>query len=164
MKALIRPTLIAMASLALWVPGTSTGESVQVNGMRTSGASVSVDIRIQVPAVMQVIENSHPMQLGAAVDGRWNAQQKLVVHSTMKRGFCVSLRLDAPQVEGWRLDTAQEGGTTLSEVADGYRLCTTRPGRYTLLLQHAFESEQAAASNPERNALRWPVRTDVTAL
>ena len=159
MNAPFRPVLTALVGLALAAPGHSLAESVVVSGVNHGGASVSVDIRIVVPAVMQVIENSHPTQLGMAVDGRWTAQQKLVVHSTMKRGFCVSLRL-----------AAQHGGTTLTPVADGYRLCTSRPGRHTLMLQHAFASAPGAASAPSADltglppSLSWPVRTDVAAL
>ena len=170
MNALVRPPLMALIALGLAWPATGMSESVQVSGVNNGGASASIDIRIVVPAVMQVLENSHPSQLGAAVDGRWTAQQTLVVHSTMKRGFCVSLRLAAPQVAGWRLDTAQQGGTTLTPVADGYRLCTSRPGRHTLTLQHAFASAPGSANPPSADlsglppSLSWPVRTDVTAL
>jgi len=160
MKALIRPPLIALAALALGMPSTSIGERVLVTGAHNTGASASVDIRIVVPPVMQVLENSHPAQLGLPVDGQWHAQQKLVVVSTMKRGFCVTLRLATPQVNDWQLRTLLEGGATLDAVADGYRLCTERAGRYTLLLQHAFATETPL----DGNALRWPVRTDLTAL
>jgi hypothetical protein len=45
-------------------------------------------------------------------------------------------------------------------VSDGYRLCTARPGRYTLLLQHEFDT----AAGSDRTALRWPVQTDLTAM
>ena len=170
MNTLCRPALTALVGLALAAPGHSFADSVQVSGTNHGGASASVDIRIVIPAVMQVIENSHPTQLGVAVDGGWTAQQKLVVHSTMKRGFCVSLRLAAPQVADWQLQTAQHGGTTLTPVADGYRLCTSRPGRHTLVLQHAFASAPETASASSANltglppGLNWPVRTDVTAL
>ena len=157
---MVRPSLIALAALALGMPATGMGESVQVSGAGGTGSSASVDIRIVVPPVMQVLENTHPSQLGVAVDGQWNAQQKLVVMSTMKRGFCVTLRLATPQVNDWQLQTSQEGGTTLNPLADGYRLCTARAGRYTLLLQHAFAADNALSGE----ALRWPVRTDLTAL
>lgn len=157
---MVRPSLIALAALALGMPSTSMGESVLVSGAGGTGSSASVDIRIIVPPVMQVLENTHPSQLGVAVDGQWNAQQKLVVMSTMKRGFCVTLRLATPQVDDWQLNTLVESGATLDAVADGYRLCTARAGRYTLLLQHAFAADNA----PSGEALRWPVRTDLTAL
>lgn len=159
MKVLARPSLFVLFLLALGVPGTSMGESLRVSGNRSTGASASVDIRIVVPPVMQVLENSYPMHLEGAVDGEWHAQQKLVVVSTMKRGFCATFRLITPTVDGWQLRFQQEGSATLSAVADGYRVCTTRAGRHTLLLQHAFATESLVS-----DALRWPVRTDLMAL
>ena len=132
------------------------GESRVVNQQSTSA---SVDIRIIVPPIMRVLENSHPMQMDPLLGGDWSAEQRLVVLSTMKRGFCVLLRMNSPDVDAWRLKTEQTGGITLSPVSDGYRLCTPRPGRYTLLLQHDFE----AAENTTES-LRWPVQTDITAL
>ncbi len=133
------------------------GESQAVNQHR---ASASIDIRIVVPPIMRVLENSHPSQLVPAVGGDWSAEQRLVVLSTMKRGFCVTLRMNTSDVEAWRLQTEQTGGITLNPVSDGYRLCTPRPGRYTLLLQHEFE----ASGNGDMQSLRWPVQTDITAL
>ncbi|MDP1780305.1 MAG: hypothetical protein Q8L18_00315, partial [Hydrogenophaga sp.] len=109
------------------------GESQAVNQHR---ASASIDIRIVVPPIMRVLENSHPVQLVPVVGGDWSAEQRLVVLSNMRRGFCVTLRMNTSDVEAWRLQTEQTGGITLNPVSDGYRLCTPRPGRYTLLLQH----------------------------
>jgi len=43
--------------------------------------------------------------------------------------------------------------------ADGYRLCGTRPGQYTVLLQHRFGTRDSQAS-----ALHWPVQTDISAI
>ncbi len=132
------------------------GESLTTN---QRSASASVDIRIIIPPIMRVLENSHPVQMNPVVGGDWSAEQRLVVLSTMKRGFCVTLRMNTPEVDGWRLKTEQTGGITLNPVSDGYQLCTPRAGRYTLLLQHDFES----AGNTSES-LRWPVRTDITAL
>ncbi|AOF84322.1 hypothetical protein BSY239_4239 [Hydrogenophaga sp. RAC07] len=133
------------------------GESRAVN---QHSASASIDIRIVVPPIMRVLENSHPVQLIAESGGDWSAEQRLVVLSTMKRGFCVTLRMNTSDVEAWRLQTEQSGGITLSPVSDGYRLCTPRPGRYTLLLQHEFE----ASGNSAMQSLRWPVQTDISAI
>ena len=153
-----RPLLASLTTVALLLaPATSTGEAV-VGG--AGGASASLRISITVPAVMRVLENSHPSQLTPVVGGDWSAEQRLVVLSNMKRGFCVTLRMNTADVEAWRLQTEQTGGITLSPVNDGYRLCTPRPGRYTLLLQHEFE----ASSNSTMQSLRWPVQTDITAL
>lgn len=158
MSRSMRPLLACLTSLVLLAaPTTSVGEAVVAG---PGGASASLRISITVPAVMRVLENSHPVQLTPIVGGDWSAEQRLVVLSNMKRGFCVTLRMNTADVEAWRLQTEQTGGITLSPVSDGYRLCTPRPGRYTLLLQHEFE----ASGNSTMQSLRWPVQTDITAL
>lgn len=118
------------------------------------GASASLNIRIVIPAVMQVLENSHP----AEFDGDQPVEQRLVVLSNMRHGFCASLRLSDPAVAGWRLQADEVGGVTLQAVADGYRLCTRQPGRYTLRLRHAF------GTGTQQAVLAWPVQTDLMAL
>lgn len=157
MSRLLRPLLACLsASALLLAPASALSESLLTS---QKSASASVDIRIIVPPIMRVLENSHPVQLEPVVGGDWSAEQRLVVLSTMKRGFCVTLRVNTPDVDAWRLKTEQTGGITLSPVSDGYRLCTPRAGRYTLLLQHDFE----APRNISRS-LSWPVQTDITAL
>lgn len=158
MSRSMRPILACLATGALLLaPTTSVGESVVAG---PAGASASLRISITVPAIMRVLENSHPVQLTPVVGGDWSAEQRLVVVSNMRRGFCVTLRMTTTDVGHWRLQTEQSGGITLSPVSDGYRLCTPRPGRYTLLLQHEFE----ASGNNTMQSLRWPVQTDITAL
>ena len=148
--------LSALAASALMlVPATSIGESVLVPQGK---AGASLDFRIVIPPIMRVIENSHPQLLDTA-DGKASAEQRLVVMSNMKRGFCVSLRRAAPQLGTWELQTAPQSGVQLSPVADGYRLCGTRPGQYTVLLQHRFGTGDSRA-----NALHWPVQTDISAI
>lgn len=158
MSRALRPllTCLTFGSLLL-VPAPGVGESLVVS---QGSAGASLDFRIIVPPIMRVLENSHPTQVDASANGDWNAQQRLVVLSNMKRGFCVTLRMNTPDVNAWRLNTEQSGGITLSPVSDGYRLCTPRAGRYTLLLQHRFE----ASSNSSMQSLRWPVQTDLTTL
>ncbi|MGQ3003359.1 MAG: hypothetical protein ACT6UH_20910 [Hydrogenophaga sp.] len=151
-----RLALPALAASALMlVPATSIGESVLVPQGK---AGASLDFRIVIPPIMRVIENSHPQLLDTA-DGKASAEQRLVVMSNMKRGFCVSLRRAAPQLGTWELQTAPQSGVQLSPVADGYRLCGTRPGQYTVLLQHRFGTGDSRA-----NALHWPVQTDISAI
>lgn len=160
MSAAKHPLFLALAaSVLVLAPSTSIGESVLAS---TGKASATLELRIVIPPVMRVLENSHPVRMDAEASGDWSAEQRLVVVSNMKRGFCVTLRMSAPEVEAWRLNTPKTGGVTLNPVSDGYRLCAPRPGRYTLLLQHEF----AAATTQRTNtgALRWPVQTDITAL
>ena len=152
-----RPLLACLTfSALLLAPAQGIGESLMVT---QGSSSASLDFRIIIPPIMRVLENSHPVELDPVLGGDWSAEQRLVVLSTMKRGFCITLRMNTPEVDAWRLKTEQTGGITLSPVNDGYRLCTPRAGRYTLLLQHDFE----AARNTS-GSLRWPVQTDITAL
>jgi hypothetical protein len=122
-------------------------------------ASAALDFRIIIPPVMQVLENNHPSELMPDAAGALSGQQRLVVVSNMKRGFCVSLRMAEPQRAGWRLEQSDAAsGVNLQPVQDGYRLCTSKPGRYTLQLQHEF------VANPLLSAQRWPVQTDLSTL
>lgn len=151
------PALLTTLGLLL-APATGTAESALAPPGQN--ASASLNFRIVIPSVMRLLENSHPEQLATGANGALSAQQRLVVLSNMRHGFCVTLRQAEPQLNGWRLQATQDSGVSLSPVADGYRLCTTRPGHYTLLLQHEFQT--VAGSDP--TTLRWPVQTDLTAI
>ncbi len=162
MPAVTRPfrsaTALLLAAGLLATPAPGKSESSLAG--QTRHPSAGLDFRIVIPPVVRVLENSHPLRLAAEAGGDWSAEQRLVVVSNMKRGFCVTLRMSAPEVDAWRLRTAQSGGVTLSLVSEGYRVCTPHPGRYTLLLQHEFGATQKAA----RGELRWPVQTDISAI
>lgn len=155
LRPLLPPLLAALG--LLFSPAASMGESARTS--TALSASATLDIRIVVPPVIRVLENSHPQLLDTSADGEASAQQRLVVLSTMKRGFCVSLRRTAPQLGTWAVQTAPQSGIQLSPATDGYRLCGTRPGRYTVLLQHRFGTSDSGA-----NALNWPVQTDISAI
>lgn len=162
MSAPNRPLFPALLACALLlVPATGIGESALVHQGK---AGASLDFRIIIPPVMRVLENSHPVALDAEASGDWSAQQRLVVVSNMKRGFCVTLRMSTPEVDAWRLKTAQQDSITLTQVNDGYRVCAPRAGRYTLLLDHEFNAAHKSSGNGTAGALRWPVQTDITAL
>ena len=152
------PALVASLAL-LAVPTPSRGDSMLVTGGDSAGASASLNFRIVIPPVIRVMENSHPLQLMASADGALSAEQRLVVLSNMKRGFCVTLRLATPGVDRWQLDTPSASGVSLSPAGDGYRVCGTRPGRYTLGLRHEF-----GVNTPVTQALHWPVQTDISAI
>lgn len=152
----LRPLLACLsASALLLAPAPSLGESVMT--IQGNGGA-SLDFRIIIPPIMRVLENSHPRQLDTFADGKVRAQQRLVVLSNLKGGFCVSLRRTAPELGTWELQTAPQSGIQLSPSADGYRLCGTRPGRYTVLLEHIFGTDASV------NALHWPVQTDFSAI
>lgn len=158
-RSTLPKSLACSLTLLLLAPSTGLAEG----GFAPPGgkASASLDFRIIIPPIMRVLENSHPSELLADANGTLSGQQRLVVMSNMKRGFCVTLRLAQPQTAGWNLINAgEQGGVTLEPVADGYRLCTARPGRYTLLLQHEFTS----AAPGVQTAVRWPVQTDLTTM
>ena len=162
MKPAVRrlPRLPALAaSLALLLaPAASRGEARFTSA--EPAASAALDFRIVIPPVMRVLENSHPQQLSALDTGGFGASQRLVVLSNMKHGFCVTLRLAQPGVDQWQLDATPEPGVTVQPAGDGWRLCSARPGRYTLVLQHHFGASAAAPTT----GLSWPVQTDITTL
>ncbi len=149
-------TLLATLALGL-APLPAAADSHLVVG--SGNASATLNLRIVIPPVMRVLENSHPDRVAFDEGGRLRAQQRLVVLSNMKGGFCVTLRQTDPQLSGWKLQTAQDSGVSLSPVVDGYRLCTARAGRYTLVLEHQFDTIPTATA-----ALRWPVQTDLMAM
>jgi hypothetical protein len=156
-----QPLPAPLATLALVLPlllaplPAAADSSLVVGG---GNASATLNFRIVIPPVMRVLENHHPSELQPDAAGELGGQQRLVVVSNMRRGFCVGLRAAEPQRAGWQLSTANTGGVTLTPVADGYRLCTAGPGRYTLLLEHRF------TTSGEQWARRWPVQTDLMAM
>ena len=159
MKPASRRLIALAASLGLLLaPAASQGEARFSS--EAPAASASLDFRIIIPPVMRVLENSHPGQLDAGADGSLGAPQRLVVLSNMKHGFCVTLRLASAELGPWQVDVAPEPGVTVQPAGDGWRLCSTRPGRYTLQLQHRFNR---TAHGPTPGTV-WPVQTDITTL
>ncbi|WP_066258651.1 hypothetical protein [Hydrogenophaga flava] len=153
-----RLSALAVSLGLVLAPAASQGEAqITTLAPATSGA---LDFRIVIPPVMRVLENSHPPQLTSGADGSLGGQQRLVVLSNMKRGFCVTLRLRSPDVEQWQVRADPEPGVTLQPAGQAYRLCSDRPGRYTMVLQHQF----GAPAHAPGAAQVWPVQTDITAI
>lgn len=152
LRSLRSSACLLLATAALLLPASGLAESRFAPPGQ--GASASLNIRIIIPAVMQVLENSHPSQL----EGDQPFEQRLVVLSNMRHGFCAILRLNDTAVDGWRLQAEEVSGVSVQAVADGYRLCTRQPGRYTLRLRHEF------GARAEQTALGWPVQTELMAL
>lgn len=153
MNPLARPLLPLM--LALTVSGTAQAESRMVTGSGGS-ASASIDFRIVVPPIIRLLANSHPNRVSLAGT---EAVQQLEVLTTMRQGFCASLRLNMSGVRDW--DVRSVGGAAqVLRTADGYRVCALRNGRHQVALLHRFEFESTAATGE----LPWPVQTDLSAL
>ncbi len=146
----------ALLAPALLSPGLAQSESaIAWNG---HSASARVNIRVVVPPVANLLQNQHPRELAPA-DGEARAEQRLVVMSNLPRGFCLALRQTAPQAGAWSLETAPQSGIRLDATAEGYRLCSTRAGQYTVLLQHRFGGMDSG-----QNTVHWPVQTEISAL
>ncbi|HEY9095371.1 MAG TPA: hypothetical protein VIN35_06475 [Hydrogenophaga sp.] len=147
---------------ALWA-WPSTGQAEANLGGAAGKASASLNFRIVIPPVLQVLENSHPQQIQTNDDGSaTTAEQKLVVVSNMKHGFCIALRHPgASNKTHWQLQqsptSATGSGAVLSPSSDGYRLCTARAGRFTLVLRHQFAGASQAP-------LAWPVQAEFLTL
>lgn len=154
----IMPALAAVSLMCAPQTGLSEGMWAQRNS-----AQATLAFQVIIPAVLQVLEDSHPTNMQPTPSGNWSGQQRLVVMSNMKRGFCVTLRLGAPDVTEWKLRSVQADEVQLDPVVGGYRLCAARAGRYTLVLDHQFESGTAANFAAEK-PLNWPIQTEVTAL
>ncbi|MBD3893138.1 hypothetical protein [Hydrogenophaga sp.] len=156
----LRSSLCLLAALCLLLnPASGIGDSrLAAPG---HSARAALDFRIIIPPMIELLENSHPGRIdvnGAAVLSAW---QQLTVASNMKRGFCLHLSLSAAEVSGWRLQSTPGNGITITPLGQGYRLCSSRPGRYTLRLLHQFD---ITATNGGPASLRWPVQTDLVAL
>ncbi len=152
--ALQRCLAAVLLTGGLLIPVSSQAEAGWAPAGRS--ASASLDIRIVIPPVLQVLENAPSPQLQPDGAGAWLGQQRLVVVSNLKRGFCAHLRAPDGRAEGWTLDLPAGSGVLAERAADGWRLCSQRAGRHQLDVQHRF---QASGSVPA-----WPVATDITAL
>ena len=123
-------------------------------------ASAALNITIVIPAVLRILENTHPLSLepADALTARTSALQRMVLVSTLGKGFCMGLQLNQPQIKEWQLRISGSAGAWVEPVASGYKLCAARAGRYEVALQHDFalkEKGQQLASPP--SAVDWPV-------
>ena len=147
---------IALCAAALWGPtSASANDTPSADGRQ---ASAALNFSIIIPAVLRVIENSHPPSLPAAdpQTSRVSARQRMVLVSTLRKGFCMDLQLTQRQLADWQIQVSGSAGTWLEPSNGGYRLCTGRAGRYELALQHDFSLKDGARGKPSP-ALDWPV-------
>ncbi|MDB5891304.1 MAG: hypothetical protein JWP47_2135 [Polaromonas sp.] len=137
------------------------------SSLQTHGGSASavVQISVIIPAVLRLLENSHPLSLLVPQDSlgsRVSATQRLTLISTLRAGFCMDLQLNQAQVSAWQVSVSGAAGAWMQRSESGYRLCTRRPGRYDLSLQHDFDVRQvSAASTQTTQAMDWPVHVSL---
>lgn len=138
-----------------------------VTGTDGKPVSAALNFTIIIPAVLRMMENTHPSSLPIPQSSttQIEAQQRIVVLSTLRRGFCMDLRLNQAQVASWQLQVSGSKSSWVEAVVGGYRLCIGRAGRYELALQHEFGLKQAspaeATHQPALLALNWPVNVSM---
>lgn len=68
--------------------------------------------------MLRVVENSYPPLLPAAdaQTGRISALQRVVLVSTLRKGFCMDLRLTQPGVTGWQVLASGSTGVWISSL------------------------------------------------
>ena len=152
----VLPTVAAVCLMGV----SSMGWAASAFSTDTPGASAALDFQVVIPTVMRILDNAHPADLPAADrdTARIAVQQRLVLVSTMARGFCMDLQLGQQALSDWQLQLSGTPGAWLQASTSGYRLCTGRPGRYDVALNHDFKTSNAA--EPTRG---WPVQVSFTA-
>lgn len=149
---------VACVLLLLAAPLSARPEARLATGANAS-ASASVNFRIVIPPMNRVLDNRHPASLWAA-GGAPEAEQELVVLTTLPQGFCARLRLTSTEVRDWTL-RSRAPGVSVQRTGEGYRVCAPRHGRHTLSLHHEFALRDSADA---RAPLPWPVQTELSAL
>jgi len=147
--------------LGLLLFSTATAQAESSMGLHGGSASASVHIRVVVPPVVRVLQDLHPRLLEVTPEERLRAEQKLVVSTNMRRGFCLDLRNNVSPASHWRLRLVGGDAVEITPQGDGYRLCGSRQGLYTLVLEHDFLPSKPEGIGP---GVPWPIRTELTML
>jgi hypothetical protein len=145
------PLLAIIAGLVPVCPAAA--ESMISTGGQ--GASARLTLRVVIPSMVKLQEDIHPSEVDAGV-----ANQKLVIQTNLRKGFCAALRLASPEATSWNVRVAAGDNVWLQAAGDGYRLCSNGPGQHTVHLEHQFDTSGALANRP----LAWPVRMEITSL
>ena len=160
-RLLIAALALGLGAGSFVSPALADG-ALSLDGHQTSS---SLDFRIIIPPVLRVVENSYPPLLPAAdvQTGRISALQRVVLVSTLRKGFCMDLRLTQPGMTGWQVLASGSTGVWIQPSEGGYRVCANRAGRYDVALQHEFSLKDNRPASPA-SALGWPVYMDLAAL
>jgi hypothetical protein len=153
---------ITLCTVALCNPPSALArEALSTDGRP---ANTAISFAIVIPAVLRILENNHPLLLPIAdsPDAHISVSQRLVLVSTLGKGFCMELQLRQQQLTDWQLRVSGSGGggVRIEPSTGGYRLCVGRAGRYELALQHDFTLKERARASPAA-ALDWPVHVSL---
>jgi hypothetical protein len=147
---------ITLCTVALCSPASALAR--EALSTDTHPASTAISFAIVIPAVLRILENSHPLSLPIAISpgAPISVSQRLVLVSTLGKGFCMELQLSQQQLTDWQLRVSGSAGVRIESSAGGYRLCVGRAGRYEVTLQHEFTLKGEARAD-RAAALDWPV-------
>jgi hypothetical protein len=153
---------ITLCAAALCSPTQTLAHESLNNDNRQAGAAVNFSII--VPAVLRILENSHPLSLPVTdtPSPRVSVLQRLVLVSTLGKGFCMDLQLTQQQLTDWQLKVSGSTGARIEPSEGGYRLCIGRAGRYEVVLQHDFHLKDGPRASLAP-ALGWPVHISLAA-
>ncbi len=161
---------LILACATTWFCASTFAAASDAAATERGKTSAAVDIAIIIPAVLRILENEHPLTLVAAPAEphtsleRLAAVQKITVVSTLKKGFCMDLRLGRGDIAHWTMSLQSTANVWLESAVSGYRLCTGRPGRHLLTLQHAFSWPQPTGQRVgAANEMTWPVHVSISA-
>lgn len=126
-----------------------------MNAPSGQAASARLIIRVIVPPMVQLQEDIHPLDMTTGV-----SEQKLVIQTNLRQGFCAALRLSISEPIGWELRVAAGEDVWLQSTREGYRLCSNGPGRHTVRLEHRFDTAAGSMDAPRA----WPVHMEIAAL
>lgn len=140
--------------------GTAQGASDVVS--TAVPASSALDFRIIIPPVIRLLDDSAPavLSLDGAAGSPVVVDQRLVLMSTLRRGFCLSLHMASPLVHQWQLGIRSGSGLTHEGQSDSHRFCAHRAGRYELSVQHTLVFRGSTAA-PQVPPIVWPVRLEL---
>lgn len=125
-----------------------------------SGASARLNFVIKIPAVLRIIDNSHPIQLQSNAEGIATAAQRLELQSNLKQGFCVMLRQPDSGDLSWSMEASSDRASVARQIQGGYHICFSQPGRHVVTLRHRFSAPGSAA----HATWSWPLMTEFMAI
>ena len=162
---LLAPFLFAAHVCLLTVPSSArAGDAVQIDG-KSGSVSAALTFAIVIPSVLRLLENTHPEVLPAfsPADPLVSALQRMVVVSTLGKGFCMDLRLTHQQVANWYLTSSgSSAGISIEAAEGGYRLCARKAGRFEVSLQHNFQfTPTSTSTSTPTYSMRWPVNVSL---